>query len=789
MADSGDEGAGAGGASVPRALAAYDRDAERTRQRRLLQRGDAPPTDASKRHMSKEDRLVLDTTADAILAVLEHRCGCALPSCVGGGHGNLDANLVRECRFLVRETTNMGTFLAAKLRGAVVADAGALTLDMRTGRVVIKTGIIACPLMFRRIFAIRDSMWSRMCAAVKRDAMGRLWGGGALKQRHRLRSEIASAWIRRYAEEAGCSVPNAKRELMLQIDARTLVTIWKLYMFEKPDSGVTYGYFCSLFNEEAKNPPVISMRKKKDVSSVCSDCVDLHHALDCALESGMTDRIHAAKAALSAHCERVRAERRVYFSTMQEAQLRPPPCLSGVADAMDNHKTILPSAKGALAHELKDSERMAIRLLGVSQHGSTWYAFLTPPWVHKGANLSCTALLFWLLRVRARGPLPPVLRMNVDGGSENWNQTTFAFYAHLVTLGIFKKVVLTRLPVGHTHNDLDAIFGIISMALHGTGVFDTGRGCLHPFDFGETLRAAFVSDRSKPVVVWLNGFYDFVAYYKDHLSLLAGYGASCQYTAALGEAPRMDAKRVSHLRVVHIQLDPQASIATARFATDGVAAERGEFYPRQARKPDSSPLAAGEWCSLDGHTGAAVLRSMPVGAPSRVQCSSADWDKLPSFSETLSKMRRSKAVQPEVVRAWESFLSTTPCELHMCNFSALLSPQSVGVPAPLSVAGPRELIGDPLIHSGRSKAQKDAEERGLFETPDFNVTFGDLEEGDLVLALAPSGAAHALVLTISGGAAPPVELLRIERIIPTGRKARPAPRMPRASTHATSSRR
>ena len=118
MTDSGDEGAAAGGASVPRALAAYDRDAERVRQRRLLLRGGAPPTDASERRKSKAEIYTQDTRPAAILAAIEYRCDCDVQDCVG--RGRVHADLVRECRVTKRDITNIGLFFRDALRDAVL---------------------------------------------------------------------------------------------------------------------------------------------------------------------------------------------------------------------------------------------------------------------------------------------------------------------------------------------------------------------------------------------------------------------------------------------------------------------------------------------------------------------------------------------------------------------------------------------------------------------------------------------------------------------------------------------
>jgi len=48
-------------------------------------------------------------------------------------------------------------------------------------------------------------------------------------------------------------------------------------------------------------------------------------------------------------------------------------------------------------------------------------------------------------------PLPPVLFVQLDGGSENINKYMMCLLELLVSQKVFKKIYLNRLPVGHTH--------------------------------------------------------------------------------------------------------------------------------------------------------------------------------------------------------------------------------------------------------------------------------------------------------------------------------------------------
>ena len=62
----------------------------------------------------------------------------------------------------------------------------------------------------------------------------------------------------------------------------------------------------------------------------------------------------------------------------------------------------------------------------------------------------------------------------------------------LVLRGLTKKVVLTRLPVGHTHEDIDGRFGVIWLSMRCCHV-------LSPQEYEQVIKGAF--GKSVPVKV------------------------------------------------------------------------------------------------------------------------------------------------------------------------------------------------------------------------------------------------------------------------------------------------
>jgi hypothetical protein len=62
--------------------------------------------------------------------------------------------------------------------------------------------------------------------------------------------------------------------------------------------------------------------------------------------------------------------------------------------------------------------------------------------------------------------LPDTLYHQIDGGSENVNKTTLAICELMIATKMVRKIVLTRLPPGHTHEDIDARFGVLWRSMY-----------------------------------------------------------------------------------------------------------------------------------------------------------------------------------------------------------------------------------------------------------------------------------------------------------------------------------
>jgi hypothetical protein len=109
------------------------------------------------------------------------------------------------------------------------------------------------------------------------------------------------------------------------------------------------------------------------------------------------------------------------------------------------------------------TNNLTFHALGVLNHGRNRFTlYRTFGNVKVDSNL---AVHVWLIELQQeideKGILPGTIYNQMDGGSENANKLMFGVAELLIAKGLCQKVVLTRLPPGHTHEDIDAKYGVI----------------------------------------------------------------------------------------------------------------------------------------------------------------------------------------------------------------------------------------------------------------------------------------------------------------------------------------
>ena len=121
---------------------------------------------------------------------------------------------------------------------------------------------------------------------------------------------------------------------------------------------------------------------------------------------------------------------------------------------------------------LKQLDTLAQHLQGVLVHGQIIRMYRTYHNISNGTNLQIHTLLLTLelLLLKNNGKLPEAVYYQLDGGSENISKAMIGLSELIVAKGLTKRLLITRLPVGHTHEDIDSKFAKIWVALRNKHV-------------------------------------------------------------------------------------------------------------------------------------------------------------------------------------------------------------------------------------------------------------------------------------------------------------------------------
>ena len=161
-------------------------------------------------------------------------------------------------------------------------------------------------------------------------------------------------------------------------------------------------------------------------------------------------------------------ERREYAERRYLARQQPDKYMSTISDGMAQLHCLLPY----FGNQYTVNVNYRQHIQGIINHGRTLTLYRTFNNICNGSNL---AIHTWLLNLEAIyegfGSLPDTIFAQIDGGSENANTTMKGICELLVARGLTKKVVLSRLPPGHTHEDIDAVFGKIWKYLAGRAIY------------------------------------------------------------------------------------------------------------------------------------------------------------------------------------------------------------------------------------------------------------------------------------------------------------------------------
>lgn len=194
-------------------------------------------------------------------------------------------------------------------------------------------------------------------------------------------------------------------------------------------------------------------------------CAGLKQELLKATTNKERDEINERKAR---HRKLVNEERQTVHDRMFAAKNEPKKYLYLEMDSMDQDKTSIPHFPQP-PKDFKDTGKVKTHVTCVRVPSlNKVYEYLYTNNLAHDANTTVTLLDKALGAIaNDQGFLPPILYLQLDNTCrENKNVTMLGYLSLLVKLGVFKKVYLGFLPVGHTHFGCDQVFSRHSTKLN-----------------------------------------------------------------------------------------------------------------------------------------------------------------------------------------------------------------------------------------------------------------------------------------------------------------------------------
>ena len=231
--------------------------------------------------------------------------------------------------------------------------------------------------------------------------------------------------------------------------------------FPEDERVPSLGYFEYCWSADAEANKVL-MRRWLPFAK-CDECCDNRE------QSYQTNDIDLKKKLagfLSQHLLFVQRERMAYALHREQAKHEPGTYLSMIVDGADQSKHNLPHA-AQKSHGSDAPFKIKMHLLGVLVHGVGTYAYTCPGHIAQGHNVTIQAIWDTLVHILSvRGKLPKTMFLQLDNTTKSCKgKYVHGFLAMLVQKGVFDKIVVGFLPVGHTHEDIDQFFGCIARLL------------------------------------------------------------------------------------------------------------------------------------------------------------------------------------------------------------------------------------------------------------------------------------------------------------------------------------
>ena len=308
------------------------------------------------------------------------------------------------------------------------------------------------------------------------------------------------AWLDRYANEMGHFLPTSDdsgNDNVVHLPFSIKSHVWCEYNHahkETPRWKCSRQHFLRVWSKRRNT--IKKRRVANNQMAMCDKCEGYKRALRASANNQENDEIYQR---YRGHILLQGLERATYYKRREMAISQPKLYLSVIIDGMAQKKLNIPRLKVSLKSKFA-MKQVNQCLYGVHFHGHVSYMVMSDHTVAGGANFTCQVMYESLCRLRTDVPmyreqLPRTLFLQVDNASkETKNKAVTAYCAALVEAGVFDTIIVSYLLKGHTHEDIDQIFSVVSEKLQSIDIlwFD---------EFDEAVAAAFGENANNPHVV------------------------------------------------------------------------------------------------------------------------------------------------------------------------------------------------------------------------------------------------------------------------------------------------
>ena len=287
--------------------------------------------------------------------------------------------------------------------------------------------------------------------------------------RFNIKKVNAIGYILEYCDTAAQFAPDEEMLILPKIITKS--GLYNRYLRECGEPHVSLSTFYNLFDEvfgprrkETKYPHI--RFSKYSTHSKCNTCTEL--LKDREVIKTVQDK-KELELKTEAHIKKYRGAREVITRKLQQAISFPQDVIAISIDDMDNSKSLIPKIiepGKALCQMLKLDSKITgvIVTSGKYECNRKIKFYVNHAQFPQDPNKVITILFKTIKDFHSdHGSLPPKLFINADNcARENKNQPVLGFLYALVDCDVFKEVEMQFLMVGHTGNNVDQLFSMLS---------------------------------------------------------------------------------------------------------------------------------------------------------------------------------------------------------------------------------------------------------------------------------------------------------------------------------------